>query len=427
MTGQKQLLKLLILILAALFLLASGCDCDEEDDDDENGSSTDDDDDDDDDNDDDNDDNNDDDECDEQTHDSKIIAGKEYLSDRDPEAAYIEFSEALEACPVSADARVGIVISDALWLTVWFQDALEMPPFQTDDIGLELQQIFEQDLLPVTEEMFELTEFLLENHPNVRFYVDSLPFWLDGDHVTLELRGEWDIYDIANAKAYARAWESAGRLLLAFDLEYDTQLFEDNPLPDDSDLRETIHHYCDLLLQMFDDPAYDSFLTLLENGTWSLSEFAIQAGRAMFEVKDNFYEMRNEIDPQEDDIAGYVDTNGNGQWDSDEPFRAPYFGPLSTEMNVTFIDLLGLFEALGIAFLDTGPEDIYPGVPNWFMLDELNFILEYTDVLDPNNPIRLPPIPIPIGPFFYRVGPERYRILAEILVNIFYFATVPVD
>ncbi len=359
--------------------------------------------------------------CDEATHDPLIVQGKDRLSAIDPDSAYEHFADALEACPPSADARTGMLISDAQWLVKWLQAMLD----QAKGPGTDLQEQFEQELLPKSAEMFALADDLIANHPKMRFFIDPLPLWITDDHIVLEMSGEWDIFDVANAKVFARAWEGAGRFLLAADLEYDEQLFEDNPAPADATTEEEIHHYCGLLLQMFGDPNWDGFLTLVPGGEENLVQAGVNFGLALLEMKTNFYATRDEIDLQEDDIAGYVDANGNGVWDEGETFRVPYFGALTQEMNLMFIDLLDLAEALGVAFLDRGPEDLHPMWPDWFLLSELNVILKYFDVLDPANPIRLPPIPVQIGRRFYQADEGDLRNAAEWIVQFLFDATAP--
>ena len=314
-----------------------------------------------------------------------------------------------------------MLIAHAQWLVGLLQEWLD----QTKGIGTDLQDQFEQEILPITAEMFSLADDLVENHPQMRFFINPLPLWIIDGHVVLEMSGEWDVFDAANAKTFARAFEGAGRFLLAYDLAYDDQLFIDNPVPPDATSPEAMHHLCGLLLQMFADPTWGSFLTLQSGMEDSLAQAGVNFGLALLELKSNFYAMRGEVDLQDDDIAGYTDANGNGQWDEGETFRVPYFGPLTYEMNLMIVDLFDLGEAMGVAMLDRGPEDIHPYWPDWFYLSELNMILEYFDVIDPTQPIRLPAIPLPVGRFFYKPTPNGLRNATEWIVQWMYNATAP--
>ena len=372
-------------------------------------------------NDDDDDDDNDDDDsedgCDEQTHDPLIIKGKASLSDQDPFSAFAFFEDAKAACLESEDARAGMLIAKTQELFFWINNAFNTSKSVDAGFGPALQQKIKEELLPLTGTIFSLSDDLVENHNGARFFVDPLPMFYMEDHLLLEMGGEWDIHDFANAKALARIARGVGKILLALNINFDDELFANNPVPEGSDIFDIIHHYCDLLLEMYDDPEYDDFLTLNNGGKKIMADGGIQLGLGLVKMNQNFYAMRTETDAQEDDVAGYVDTNQNGVWDEGEPFRTPYFDDASPEMNVTIMDILTLIEALGMAILDGGPEDIHPAMPDWFNLDTLNFILEYTDILDPDNPIRLPSISIPLGWLFYNVGNNGWRLIGELLTE----------
>ena len=411
-----------ITLLAALFLIIAivglcGCDCD----DDTYTDSTDDDDgpfDDDDDDDDNDDDDDDDDTCDESVHDPLIVLGKESIGDQDPETAYDYFVDAVSACPNSADAQMGMIIADFQWILFWIHETFDSPPTGPDGTGPALQEIVESELMPLAEDCIELADALSAEAPKTRFYLSKAPMWYQGEHLALEMPGEWDIYDAANAEAFAQVVLGVSKILLSLNMAWDDQLFANNPLPDGSDIFTAIGHYADLLLQMYDDPNYDAFLTLETGGDVTMSEAGVALGQGLFAIKGNVFGMRDEVDDQEDDVAGYVDENDNGQWDPGEPFKLPFFGAMSRDTNLLALDLFYMIEALGKSILDGGPGDINPDRPDWFWLSKLNFILELTDVLDPTNPIRLPPIPLPVGVIFYHVGANGWRTLAEVLTEV---------
>jgi hypothetical protein len=417
---------LLFAILAMILLLFASCSCNEDDDGSDNPSADVLDDDDDDDDDDSPLDDDDDavQTCDHSVYDPLIVQGKQSLSSVDSQDGYASFASALLVCPDKADAKIGMLIAQAQWLSFWLADAIENPPVK--GVTEDLQTLFDQELLPVSAEMLTLADDLLTNHQNARFYVAPLPFVIDEGHLLFDLGGEWDIHDIANAKSYARLWEGVGRFLIAFNLPFDEALFANNPPPAAGTLFDTLHHYTGLFLDMYDDPAYSDFLTLAENGSQNLADAATHLGLGFSEIKTNFMAMRTETDSQYDDIAGYVDANENGQWDEGETFKVPYLGELPVGTNSTIVDLFDLLEKLGYAFLDTGPEDPHRLLPDWFNLAEFNFILEYTDVIDPDNPIRLPSIPIPIGRWFYNVDEAGWKPFTEHLLRFINGVTAPV-
>jgi hypothetical protein len=425
-----------LLLILCLLLAPVACGDDDDDDsgDDDDTTGTDDDatpgDDDDatpgDDDDDDNDDDDDDDDCDDPVYVEKILDGKTALSAYDPDTAHTAFVEAQGVCPDGNGALAGIVLTDAQWLSKWLNEALLVAsPLGDDDPTGDLQALFNDQLLPISTELIESAQALVAASPHYIFFVEPMPLWPDGDHVLLDMSGEWDNHDFDNAAAYGNLWRGVGEMITAMDLSIDGQLFADNPPPDDADIVEIIHHYTGLLQEMFDNPDYDDFLRLTENGGSLLTSGAVRTGSGLRQIPDNFSAMRDETDWQGDDVAGYVDLNGNGVWDEGEPMRVPYLGDLTPETNVSIVDMLNVLDALGAALLDGGPYDVNPDEADWFSLDELNWLLEFLDVLDPSNPIRLPDIALPIGPLLYGTGSEGWRPIAEIVVNLLYLLTTP--
>lgn len=430
--------------LLALCLLP-GCDCGDDDDNDDNQPADDDDaspadddnddaspdDDDDDDDDDDNDDNDDDVVCDYASYDPLIDEGNQLLSAGDNEAAYGAYHEALDLCPDEPDAKMGLLISDTQWYLQFIYRLIDyiinfpVTADKTDpkSIASIFQELIREQMLPVTDEMIALADDLRANHPKARFFIDPLPMLLVDGHAVLEMAGEWDLADFDNVKAFAQILEGLWYFLITYDLRFDLTIIFNAEPPASPTTEELIHFYAGLLLEVLADPNYPDFLTFLDDGEANLETSALQAGRGLIGVVTAFYSMREETDPQEDDIAGYVDENGNGQWDEGEPFKVPYFGDLWPEGNVFFEDLFYLMNDLGEAFLDTGPEDVHPAKPDWFMLSDVNFILEFFDVFVPG--IALPDLSVPIGRFFYSPPDDGLRGVVQTVAQLLYDLTAP--
>lgn len=435
----------LALMLMALVLCSalSGCGCGEDDHSTSSGQADDDDqaplDDDFDDDDDDADDDVDDDapECDWATHDPLIVEGKQLLGAHDPEGGYDKFALALERCPDSADARYGIIIADVQWYVNWFNEWINFlmgfnpaPHRGTDkSIGTVIQTLIRDYMMPINDEIFTLGQILLEEQPEVRFYLASLPMWLDGEHVTLDMAGEWDLADVKDLLAFAHLMESLGQFLLTYDFTFNYNTFAFWPPPEPgATIGEIIHSYSGLILDLLNDPGYPDFLTFLDGGPQHLSESAVNTGAACLGMVAAFEMARLEIDPQEDDVLGYIDKNGNGRWDEGEPYHIPYFGDLTPELNGVVLDLMVMLDDLGDAFLDGGPEDTRPLLPDWFLLSRINFILEIADLVWYEllgHPLRFMDIPIPIGPFFYNPPDDGIRSSVGAIAQVLYDATAP--
>ena len=364
--------------------------------------------------------------CDWSTHDPLIVDGKTYLSENNAPDAYDNFLEALEVCPDSADARLGMLLADTQWYVGWFNYWINFllnfnpaPHEGGKSIGTVIQRLIREYMQPINYEMFALAEELMNDYPDVRFYVDPLPMWVDGDHVVIDMGGEWDLADVNNVYAFTQFLEGFEQFLLSFDFTFNYNTFAMWPSPGGS-IKEIIHSYSELLLELLADPDYPDFLTFLDGGEENLIESGVQSGHACLRMVDSFAMALDEVDPQEDDVLGYIDENGNGQWDPGENYKIPFFGPLSEELDLLFLDLFDSFSDLGGAFLDGGPDDLHPALPDWFSLASLNPILELMDLLLLGQ--RLPPIPVPIGRWFYHPLDDGLRsgvgAIAELLFNL---------
>ena len=58
----------------------------------------------------------------------------------------------------------------------------------TKGVGTTLQAIARLQLLPVSNEMLEIADDLMENHPDVRFFVDHLQMLVDDGQVVVDTR-----------------------------------------------------------------------------------------------------------------------------------------------------------------------------------------------------------------------------------------------
>ncbi len=442
---------LIIILLAFIACVAqTGCSCNDDDDDDDAGdddtalpdddADDDVDDDMDDDIDDDADDDADDDttsECDWAAHDPLIVEGKLLLGAHDPEGGYDKFIRALEICPDSADAMYGIVLSDVqqylTWINDWigFLSGFDPSPHRGDEksIGTVIQSMIKYNLMPINDEIFRYGEILLDRPEEARFYLEEFPMWYDGEHVVVEMSGEWDAADLHDLIAWANFMEGLDQFLLSFDFTFNYNTYSDWDLPSDgAGIGEMIHSYSGLILALLDDPDYPNFLNFVDGGRAHLVEAGVNIGSGPLNMVKAFEAALLEIDDQEDDVLGYMDANGNGHWDEGELYHVPYFGDLAPEMNGVVLDLLVLLQELGEALLDGGPEDVRPMLPDWFLLSNLNFIMEMADLAWNEffgHPVRFLNIPVPIGFLFYDPMDDGLRTTVGTVAQTLYDATAP--
>lgn len=374
-------------------------------------------------------------ECDWDAYDPLIVSGKSYLSKGNDADAYGAFLDGMVVCPGEADAKLGLLLADTQWYLGWFNEWINFllnfnpAPHAAgggDDksIGTVIQALIRNIMQPVNAEMFALAEDLLNNHRDVRFYLETLPMWTMDEEVVLDLGGEWDIADVRNAYAFAQFLEGLEQLLLTYDFTFNYYTYAYWPKPNpDHGLMGIVHTYSGLFLALLADEAYPNFLMMFDGGDMNLALSGMQSGFACLSMTEAFEEMLDEIDPQEDDVTGYEDENGNGRWDPDENYKVPYLGILNEELNIMFQRLLVMTEHLGVALLDRSPADRRPDKPDWFMLSDLNVILELLDMLEMD--LRMPPIPVPVGRWFYLSNEEGFRNLAGAGAQFLYDWSAP--
>jgi hypothetical protein len=432
---KNQKITLLILLLFILAFGSIGCGDDDDDDtgdddsvDDDDSSGDDDDDtatDDDDDTADDDDDDNDDDDtapiCDWDSYDPLIVSGKTALADLDPATALSDFNDAAVICPDIGDAQMGALLAEFQAVLQAAMTALgQYPDFPFIDWDA-FQQTVETDLLPLNAGLRTAADTVVEGFPDVRLYLTSYPLFVFDETVALDLGGEWDYADAINLSGLAYALEAIEHFLLAVDLDADWTLIQ--TMPYIYDPVQLVHWYAGKFLEMLTDPTYPNFMTFTASGPEHFADFAVTLGFGSIDVDLGFDSIRTEIDPQEDDVTGYLDENGNGQWDEGEHYYLPHFGPLAAEMNNLVVGTLILLEDLGPALLDRGPEDLRPLLPDWFPLGDVNYILTALQAYVPG--LQVPNIPIPVGRWFYYPPADGLRSVATVLAQFLYDYTTP--
>ncbi|MDP8222883.1 MAG: hypothetical protein P9L99_05945 [Candidatus Lernaella stagnicola] len=374
--------------------------------------------------------------CDWENYNPLVVSGKQHLYDYEFDAAYGDFLEATRLCPEVGDAKLGMLAADVQWYVDMFQRLIQFitnfnpAPHEQGDksIGTVVQAMVRDYMLPVNAEITALAADLRENHPQVEFYFEELPLWVDGDHVILDMGGEWDIADVENAYAFAQLVGSFEHALLAYDATFNYYTFAHWEFPASGDIKELLHSLSGLLIALLEDPDYPELLTFLDDGEEQLTSSCVNGGLGLRTMAGAFAMAMEETEPQEDDVLGYIDANGNGRYDEGELWHVPFFLDLSPELQTTIEGIMTMSNDLGAALLDGGPEDINPSLPNWFVISELNWLMELLDVafawFDLPE-IRLLPVPVPIGPFLYNPPEDGMRSTVLTIAQYIYDATMP--
>ncbi|MBZ0271081.1 hypothetical protein K8I61_03530 [bacterium] len=359
--------------------------------------------------------------CDFAAHDPLVEAGIAALAAYDPGAAQANFDAALAVCPEIADGKMGLLLSGLQRVAQGIPASLAALADFPDVDWAVLQQDVRDGLLPICADMLAIADDLIVAHPGPRLFASPMPVWIDGEHIIVDAGGEWDVADVRDVAGLVGFVAGVADVVMSLDLNADWTLLAGTP--GGYDPIEYVHYYAGKLLAMFADASYPGFLTFAPGGEADFAAAAIAIGHASTSLFDGLTAVRAETDPQTDDVTAYVDENGDGAWTDGEVYRIPYMGVLSPRQNSVIENAMILFEDLGPALLDAGPEDIDPLWPNWLPLDDLNFILDLFTSYVPMP--DLPPVPFPVGFWFYNPPADGLRGVAEALAQALYDVTMP--
>ncbi|MFC1890689.1 tetratricopeptide repeat protein, partial [Thermodesulfobacteriota bacterium] len=362
---------------------------------------------------------------------AQIEEGKAWLTRGDGDRARLYFLEALELDPGNPDGLYGMALSDTLHvvdvLSILVDYILsliesggpvkdrEEPPSWVDDL---LETLLNTLLFDRTYELEEYSGKAREI-PGITFDAESIPILIAFDPVAT-LSGEFDETDLLASESLTLLLR--GFLLHALVLELDFDLasawmiseIDFDTLPPEEAAAEVVR----LLLAIVADPDYPDFLTMSSEGVDTYREAGMAVGDGFDRFISVFESIRNETDDQDDDIIGYTDLNGNGGFDTGEPFFIPHFGELDEREMAVLDALVETAGDLRDAYWDRTAKDTDPYSPNPFRLSSLNPVLEA---------YGLPPlfpgwIKVDIGIWYAEPSPRRIRnslILILYLLSVF--------
>jgi hypothetical protein len=159
-------------------------------------------------------------------------------------------------------------------------------------------------------------------------------------------------------------------------------------------LLQTLEQIDDIIVLILYDPVYRNGLKLAANGSPFLNQAGIDIGGLFGAWATTIQKVRDDNENEPDRVIRYVDLNGDGQWDGDEPLLVP--GIVELDFNLAWIvhDLLVALE-VSIAddypfhFRDLAPLFEYMNLPLWSAFVKL---LDLTDqgTIDLGAPFREP-------------------------------------
>ena len=356
--------------------------------------------------------------------------GREWLAIGEGDKARLAFLDALAIAPDDPEALYGLVLSDTVHtvdvfsiiydyilsfieqggpVTAQVLDKDESGPAGRqgpegwiDDL---LDMIFHTLLLDRARELVE-TSRICRTIPDIAYHHEGIPILIALEHVA-DLAGEFDPGELYAAEAFALLLDGLTSHLLVLDLDFDLSLawriadidFESTPMP------EAIGLVLAMLIDVVADPDYPSFLTMSSCGMEAFTEAGLRIGLGLDQWLRTFDAVAAETDDQTDDIIGYEDLNGSGDFDQGEPFVIPHFGVLGAEEMEVLEGVLVLVASLRDSYLDDTPNDPDPETRSPFCLSSLNPLLEALEV-----PLVMPgSVQIDFGAIYANPRPLRLK------------------
>lgn len=368
--------------------------------------------------------------CDWAAHDQLIVAGKAHLGESEIYEGYEAFQDALDTCPDSIDAHMGLALALQLELERQVYEFIRYvlsnpitPKGDDKGFGSLMQSMMLEILIPKAEEMMAHAELVSEAPANWSFYIEKYPFLVEGqftDIVHIDLGGEWDHADVTWLMAQAQFYRGAFYFLCSYDLTIDYGWLTTFPALSGTP-KEMLHDLTGWILGILNDLDYQQSLTLYQGvGSERMTEAGLAFGWFYKLLAEGSNMMLFETDDQEDDVSGYHDLNGNWQWDQGEYHKLPWMGYLTEGQQQLWDGLMSAAVSAGYSTWNGSELDVNPNRPDWFWLNELNPILVALSL----QPV-LPPIPIDFGDFYYNQGQTQVKDSLRTLIMILYVLTSP--
>ncbi len=356
--------------------------------------------------------------------------GRAWLAVGEGDKARLAFLEALAIAPDDPEALYGLVLSDTVHTVDVFSiiydyilsfieqggpvtaqvldkdesgfAGREGPEGWIDDL---LDMIFHTLLLDRARELVD-TSRICRTIPDIAYHHEGIPILIALEHVA-DLAGEFDSSELYAAEAFALLLDGLTSHLLVLDLDFDLSLawriadidFECTPMP------EAIGLVTAMLIDLVADPDYPGFLTMSTCGMEAFTDAGLRIGLGLDQWLRTFDAVAAETDDQADDIIGYEDLNGSGDFDHGEPFVIPHFGVLDAEEMEVLEGVLVLVASLRDSYLDDTSYDPDPETRSPFCLSAMNPLLEALGV-----PLAMPgSVQIDFGAIYANPRPWRLK------------------
>lgn len=332
---------------------------------------------------------------DNESADELVQEGKEWLSKGVPLKAREKFMEALEIEPEHPLALYGVTIADSMHtfevlnIIMYINMALD-PGFEDSKPIGSLDDLVDAALeglaTEIADEAVEYVNICLEKGAT-EFLMDlPIPIIIDFKH-ECDVQGRFSQAELYAIWAFNLTLAGLMRHALAIELDFDMGLVQEIADIDFSDWAVAICEIVDILSQVMNDAGHPNFLAIEDSEIPTFQEAGRDTGRGLLKFSEAISAIVQKPANNGDDIFGYIDLNGNGYWDSNEPLRIPCVGVLDKEDTSWLNAIMSVATDMGNSFIDYSEDDPDPYNPDPFDLATLNQILKL---------LGLPPI-IPSG------------------------------
>lgn len=168
-----------------------------------------------------------------------------------------------------------------------------------------------------------------------------------------------------------------------------------------------------LLEALLDDPYFDNFLMMEEDGAARMAQAGVELGTAFDRLYRMFNELTTETDDQSNDAIRFADDNGDGRYT--RTTDRVFLGELEIRAE-TADALAGLFHNLSLALWEGSSADPSPLTTERLTLAMLNDLLVALGLLD--EPLLPDWIGFDIGQVFSDPHPAGLRGLVQTLADI---------
>ncbi|MCC6157318.1 MAG: hypothetical protein IT350_04640 [Deltaproteobacteria bacterium] len=358
---------------------------------------------------------------DETTADEAIAKGKAALEIGDGVGAAKYFRYAQASDLYNRDADYGLVMANLtamvnlvdsiVPLAPLFEDGQQVNEGPSVAVGDHLQSILETSAVAdfrASDEAFER----LEPVRPLRFDLGRYPWTLGGSDL-LVLGGEFDRADLDFFGALTSLVLGVLDIVATHNLDLNLGTLTLPSFDFAEDPAGTVAGLRGLLGSLLDDPYFDDFLMMEEDGAARMRQAGVELGTAFDRLYRMFNELTTETDDQSNDAIWFADDNDDGRYTrgSDRVF----LGELEIRAE-TADALAGLFHNLSLALWEGSSADPSPLTTERLSPAMLNDLLVALGVLD--APILPDWIGFDIGQVFSDPHPAGLRGLVQTLVDI---------